>query len=266
MLKALKMDFYRFFKTKSFYIILAALTASCAIMIWSFYITSTAMTSDMGLDLGESFLELLPHTVDEYFDAFLQGNFLVLFTVIFAVLFCSAEYKNGYIKNIASIVSKRSGLVFSKLICILCAIVIMHIITVLCIIAGCAGIIGITEVQNIRGIVLEVIWGIIMNFSIASVIVMLFMITRKATFPMITGIIYVLMGSSVFSLADLIAEKVFKASDFTVAKYTNMGNMLYFVNSSASSETLIRSGIVAAVFFALSSVVSCILINRKDIR
>ena len=266
MLKSLKADFYRFFKTKSLYIILGAILVSCAIMIWSFYITSTAMTTEMGAELGTSIVELLPHTVDEYFDSFFQGNFLVLFTVIFTVIFCNAEYKHGYIKNIASMVSRRSGLVLSKLVCIFAAIIMMHIITVLCIIVGCMGFMGISDVENIRGIVVEVIIGVLMNMSLASVMVMLFVSVKKATMPMIVGIIYVLMGSSLFSLADLIVNKLFKITDFSVAKYTNMGNMLYYVNSCASSGTIARAGVVAAVILILSSVVSCILINKKDIR
>ena len=89
MLKSLRMDLYRMVRTKSTYIILAAMIASCAMMIWSFYVTSTAFSSGMmgetGVDMD--FAALMPQTVDGYFDAFFQGNFLVLFTVIFTVIF-----------------------------------------------------------------------------------------------------------------------------------------------------------------------------------
>lgn len=266
MLKTLKMDFYKFIRTKSFYIILGAVILSCSFIIWSFYITSSTAVSEMGTAIGENIEEMMPSTVDEYFDSFFQGNFLVLFTVIFTVLFCSAEYKHGYIKNTASMIARRSGLVFSKLVCIFTAVIIMQLFTVLCVIVGCVGIIGVNTVDNMRGIILEVVWSILLNMSLASVIMMLFMTTRKATMPMIVGIIYVLLGSTLFSLINLIFDKLLGISDFDVAQYTNIGNLLYYINSSASKEVLIRSGIVAAVFFVLSCAISCVLINKKDIR
>ena len=252
MLKALKMDLYRMVRTKSTYIILAAMIASCAMMIWSFYVTSTAFSSGM---MGEAGV-----------DMDLASLILVLFTVIFTVIFCGAEYKHGYIKNVASVVSKRTGLVISKLICIFIEIIVLHALTALCIIIGCRGFLGITEIHNVSGVVLEVIWGVLMNLSMASVIMLLFTIARKTTLPMVLGIIYVLMGSTVYSLADLIVEKLFKITDFSVAEYTNMGNMLSYVNSTASQSTLIRSAVVAVVYLVVSTVVSCILMNKKDVR
>ena len=268
MLKALRMDLYRMVRTKSTYIILAAMIASCAMMIWSFYVTSAAFSSGMMGETGAdmNLAALMPQTIDGYFDAFFQGNFLVLFTVIFTVIFCGAEYKHGYIKNVASVISRRTGLVISKLICIFIEIIALHALTVLCIIIGCRGFLGITEVNNVRGVVLEVIWGILMNLSMASVIMLLFIIARKTTLPMVIGIIYVLMGSTIYSLADLIVEKLFKITDFSVAEYTNMGNMLSYVNSTASQSTLIRSAIVAVVYLVVSAVVSCMLMNKKDVK
>ena len=104
------------------------------------------------------------------------------------------------------------------------------------------------------------------HLSVASVIMLLFIIARKTTLPMVIGIIYVLMGSTIYSLADLIVEKLFKITDFSVAEYTNMGNMLSYVNSTASQSTLIRSAIVAVVYLVVSAVVSCMLMNKKDVK
>ena len=268
MIRALKMDLYRMVRTKSTYILLASMIASCAMMIWSFYVTSTAFSSGVMADAGTGLdiASLMPQTIDGYFDSFFQGNFLVLFTVIFTVLFCGAEYKHGYIKNVASVISNRTGLIISKLICVLIEIIILHALTALCIIIGCRGFLDITEINNVSGVVLEVIWGVMMNFSLASVVILLFTVARKTTLPMVLGIIYVLMGSTVYSLADLVVEKLFKITDFSVAEYTNMGNMLSYVNSTASQSTLVRSAIVAAVYLVASTVVSCILMNKKDVK
>ena len=45
-----------------------------------------------------------------------------------------------------------------------------------------------------------------------------------------------------------------------------MGNMLSYVNSTASQSTLIRSAVVAVVYLVASAVVSCMLMNKKDVK
>lgn len=265
MINTLKMDLYRFFRSVALYVILGIIFITTAMVIYSFNLTTSPAIAESGIELPAEFLELLPHSVDGYFDGIFQGNFLVLFSVIFTVVFANAEFKNGFIKNIAALVPNRITMVFSKLLVILLAIIMFHAITVLCLIAGCCGIIGMREVDNPGGIVVMVLMSIFMNWALSALTYMIFMFARKSILPMVSSIVYVLMGSSAYMLINLIIEKAFGATEFAIEKYTVMGNMLYFVNSHAESADIIRSLVVTTVVTAVSVVVSCVLMKKKDI-
>lgn len=266
MLNALKMDFYRFRRTKSLYIILAAAAAMCAFTIWSIYLMSSPMITESGIALPDGFAELAPKTVDGYIDSFFQGNFLVLFTVIFAVIFCNSEHRGGFIKNIASVTSNRIGLVLSRVVIILLADILLHIVTAACVLIACYGIMGIKEVINPSGIVFTILVSVAMNLSLGSLFMMLFMLCRKIILPLISGIVYVLMGSTVFALVDMIFTKLIGLSEFAMEKYTNLGNMTYFVNTSASAGTYWRAAAVALAVLIISIIVSWQSLNKKDIK
>ncbi|MCM1307711.1 MAG: ABC transporter permease [Butyrivibrio sp.] len=266
MLNALKMDFYRFRKTKSLYIIMGAAVAVCAFTIWSMYLMTSPMITESGIPLPDGFDALVPKTVDGYVDSFFQGNFVVLFTVIFAVIFCNTEHRGGFIKNIASVTSNRIGLVLSRTLVILAADILIHMVTAACVFVACFGILGVKEIVNPSGIVLTFLVSIAMNLALGALTMMLFMLCRKIILPLISAIVYVLMGSTVFTLADMIFTKLVGLSDFRIEKYTNLGNMLYFINTSASGGDYLRAALVALAVLAVSVIVSWQSLNRKDIR
>lgn len=265
MLNSLKMDFYRFFKSISLYIILGTIVVMVASVIYSFSIISDPAILETGIALPPDLMALMPQNADGYFDSIFQGNFLVLFSVIFTVIFANSEFKNGFIKNIATVVPNRLSMVFSKMLVFLAAIVMFHIITAICLVVGCFGILGLGEVVNPGGIVLTIVMSIFMNWTLAVFTYMLFMISRNAILPMITGVVYVLMGSMAYSLVDLLIEKICNINIFEIEKYTVMGNLLFFVNSRAEASTIIRALIVTIIVFGLSTGVSCVLMKKKDI-
>lgn len=265
MINALKMDLYRLFRTISFYVIIGIIIFTAGTIIWSLYMTSNPALSEAGAIIPDDIAALLPKDLDGYFNSFFQGNFLVLFTVIFTVIFANTEYKNGYIKNIISVVPNRVVLVFSKLLVFLIAITIMHIVTVISILVGCFAFVKCDVSSNVLGIIKLILYGILMNWALSAMTYMLFMFARKSILPMVSGIVYVLMGSSAYMLINMIIEKAFKVNSFAIEKYTVMGNMLYFVNTASDASTLVRAGIVTAIVFVSSTVVSCILIKKKDL-
>lgn len=266
MLNALKMDFYRFRKTKSLYIILGVAVVMCAFTIWSMYLMSSPAITESGIPLPDGFDELVPKTVDGYVDSFFQGNFIVLFVVIFAVIFCNTEHRGGFIKNIASVTSNRIGLVLSRTVVILAADILIHAVTTACVFIACFGILGVNEIVNPSGIACTILISIVMNLALGGLAMMLFMLCRKIILPLISGIVYVLMGSTVYSLVDMIFTKLIGLSEFQIEKYTTLGNMLYFVNTKASATDYIRAIIVSLVVLAVSVVISWQSLNRKDIK
>ena len=134
MLKLIKMDLYRMFHTKAFYVVWIFLAATIAF--------STVMTKEdykyMQEEAAKGQLESVSEgnlnvglnvtiptkpgekvTVFDQVFANMQSKFVALFLVIFAVLFSTADITSGYIKNIGGQVKERRNLILSKAIVLL---------------------------------------------------------------------------------------------------------------------------------------------------
>ena len=134
MLKLIKMDLYRMFHTKAFYVVWIFLAATIAF--------STVMTKEdykyMQEEAAKGQLESVSEgnlnvglnvtiptkpgekvTVFDQVFANMQSKFVALFLVIFAVLFSTADITRGYIKNIGGQVKERGNLILSKAIVLL---------------------------------------------------------------------------------------------------------------------------------------------------
>lgn len=134
MLKLIKMDLYRMFHTKAFYVVWIFLAATIAF--------STVMTKEDYKYMQEEAVKGQLESVSEgnlnvglnvtiptkpgekvtVFDqvfANMQSKFVALFLVIFAVLFSTADITSGYIKNIGGQVKERGNLILSKAIVLL---------------------------------------------------------------------------------------------------------------------------------------------------
>ena len=135
MLKLIKMDLYRMFHTKAFYIIWIILGAAV--------IFSTTMSKEdyqyMQEEAAKGQLETVSEegtlnfglsvslptkpeekvTIFDQIFANMQSKFIALFLVIFTVLFSTADLTSGYIKNIGGQVKDRGSLILSKAIVLL---------------------------------------------------------------------------------------------------------------------------------------------------
>lgn len=134
MLKLIKMDLYRMFHTKAFYVVWIFLAATIAF--------STVMTKEdykyMQEEAAKGQLESVSEanmnvglnvtiptkpgekvTVFDQVFANMQSKFVALFLVIFTVLFSTADITSGYIKNIGGQVKERGNLILSKAVVLL---------------------------------------------------------------------------------------------------------------------------------------------------
>ncbi len=270
MLNIIKMDFYRLFKSKSFYLISGIAIVMTIFIMLMFGVYSLALNQlDTGTLNAETMALLetsLPSTFSQYFEVFYFGNYITLLLVIFIVIFCNAEFGRGYIKNIASLITPRYKFAFSKLIVIAFVTVFIYILPAIVIICGCAiGGVPMT-LENPAGLAKMIIVGIIMNISLTAFTMMLFYIFRKSMPALISGIVYVTMGQFAYSLLNLVFKAALQTEKIDITKFTNLGNMLYHVNMSADTVTYVRSVIVAVVILAASMALTCMSLNKKDIK
>lgn len=264
-----RMDVYRVFRNKMTYILLGATVLLNIIVMGSFAMLELSLRYIDFEALGAETVALLettlPNDFGGYIEYFFCGNLLIVFLTVFALIFCSSEYQTGYIKNTAVNILPRHLTFFSKLIVVAVYTVITYLITGLIVMIGCY-LLGFTKIDNPGKIIRMILLQILCNYSLTTFFMMIFYITRKNVIAMVAGLIYGTMGNLAYALIALLVSVAFPNSDFDLTKYTNLGNIIFHMNTSATVNDCIRAAIVAVIFIGISTFFSCVSINKKDIK
>ena len=276
MANRLKMDFYRLFKTPLFYILIGAT------ILFLFYMMGTFMFLDFTLNNIDSqalddetmglIVGIMPSDFKSYLEIFFIGNFFIVFLVIFAVVFSSAEYKTGYIKNTSAYTSPRYLSYFSNLIIVTIFTAILFLVGGIVVSIG--GIImDVIDFNKSPELIFDYIKSLIpfmatkflSNVSLTAFFLMIFYLLRNATPVMISGLTYTMLGTALFGLINVVIAAAFNKADFDISLYTNLGNMTY-VGIGADTSDIVRSIIVSVVILGISTFVSCFTLQKKDVR
>ena len=276
MANRLKMDFYRLLRSPLFYILIGATILFTIYMMGTFMfldftlnnIDTQALDDEtMGLIVG-----MMPSDFKSYLELFFIGNFFIVFIVIFAVVFSSAEYKSGYIKNTAAHTSPRYLSYFSNLIIVTVFTAILFLVGG--IIVSIGGIImDVIDFNKSPELIFDYIKSLIpfmatkflSNVSLTAFFLMIFYLLRNATPVMISGLTYTMLGTTLFGLINIVIAAAFNKADFDISLYTNLGNMKY-VRIGADTSDIVRSIIVSVVILGISTFVSCFTLQKKDVR
>ena len=276
MSRIIRMDFYRLFRNKLTYILLGSTVLFTAFMMLTYGFLEMSLklldTEELGADTVALINASLPQNLEGYFTMFISGNLIIVFIILFAVLFCSAEYKTGYIKTTAVSILPRYLTYFSKLIVVSIYCLIVFALVLLVLFGGCA-ILGYKGFENpdvIPKVIAVVGAQILCNISLTSFFMMIYYVTRSTSITMISGLVYSTMGSVLYSLINMLLAVAFPGKNLDSSLFTNLGNMIYNLNIYETGvdfrNNIIRSVIVSVLFFALSSFLSCLAIDIKDIK
>lgn len=125
MFNLIKMDFYRMFRTKSFYIVGLILAAFVAMMMYSLGSSDPAWIQEYyGYDINNmQMIDLLYET--------LMNGMIPMVIGIGAAMFICTDYSSGYIKNIASSVKNKTTIALSKFVVSTVGIIIYFILMIL---------------------------------------------------------------------------------------------------------------------------------------
>ncbi len=131
MFNIIKMDLYKMFKMRSFYVVNIIAMVSIAIMLLFVVVdadktdlkgsNATTVYEDkdqnvkLGVDVDDSQLLGTEQNVLTIYSSFMSSGFYLFLSVIFTMIFALSENKNGYIKNIGGQVRHRWQLFVSKL-------------------------------------------------------------------------------------------------------------------------------------------------------
>ncbi len=281
MLNLVKMDLYRFFRSKSLIIMIVICLFAAAIYPIGTKLTGEAGGISINFTVGTEETQgndtvvventetdnIMPMTVADQFESICCGESLMLFVAIFMALFVSTEQKNGFIKNIAGQQKFRGSLIGSKIVVaavfvavIFISTMIFMIATTLIIYEGNVTLGFDTEFFKVVGV------QYLLHFALAMLIIFLCTLTRSSALSMTLG---VLIPTGVFvivyMLITMLVNKIDGLENFNLTDYV-VECCTQAVTSGANAEVLTRSVIVAVAYAVISGFVAVLLMQKRDVK
>lgn len=197
----------------------------------------------------------------------MRSQLLAILCVIFAAIFTNADYKNGYIKNIAGQFPRREQLVASKFIVIAFQVLVMVIVFTISIVVsgyvmwGSDFYLGsVTELFQYLGV------QYLLHLGIAAVMMLLCTLTYSTAFSMTSGILLCSgLAVPIYSLINKAINGLKTGLEFDINKYILDGNITMLLYDS-TSEVMVRGVAVGVAFAIVSLFISMIIVKKRDIR
>lgn len=196
-------------------------------------------------------------------------SLLIILLFVSVVSFTYADFANGYVKNLAGQVGKRSNYIFSKFV----VIAIMNLIFVVT--GSLSNVIG--ELSGtafggkieVDGLILAGIATLVIKWMLCVAIstILLFITTgvRNKTLASIVGVV---IGTGALGLVyfglDSAISGIFKVSDFSIASY--MPDQLMNTVNVGTNMAVFNAIIVAVVCTALFLALSVKTFNSRDVK
>lgn len=284
MFNVLKMDLYRMAKSNATWIILLA---SMLMMFVSIFMTSQDIDYynsnpialenlqenggeiNWGIYIGSvnpkwcngneiSLMDLVAVNI--------KSKLLLMFLVVFITYFVGSEGRNGFIKNIAGQVRNRSSLILGKFIAIGIFTIVMIVAAIFSTMLGSLIFLGYVNFVGIKQGLIFLVVQILLHIGYGMFILLLFNVTRSSIATMLSGI---LIAAGILQVVDAILFSIFKGLDsiegFSVMKYLTSGNVgVLSINSSNAVYT--QAGMIAVCAIVLMTVLSSIIIQRRDLQ
>ncbi|MGR5617586.1 ABC transporter permease [Mediterraneibacter gnavus] len=283
MLNMIRMELYRMFKTKSLYVIWLVLAAGILFTTGlsademktytmeekqEMYEYATGQQKSDTVNLGmDVTVPTKPGDTVSVFDLFygnIKGKFLVLFMVIFAVLYSTADMTSGFIKNIAGQVRDRRGLVFAKGVSLFVYTVLTMLIFT-----------GIQTISNalffdelVFGPVKEFLQyaGIqtLLHFALLIIVMCIAIVLRNNVISMMLSVCLCMNVLVIFYsfLDNLIAKAHIK--NFHVLEYTVTGN-ISFLETNVTAKMAVTALAVSIAFVIVMIEVCSTVFKKRDI-
>lgn len=282
MLNMIRMELFRMFKTKSLYVIWAAM-AACLFFANSLSAEEIqtytmeekqemyeAAMSDEDEDIIFGMYVTLPTKPGEavsVFDGFyanVHGKFVALFMVIFTVLYATADITSGYVKNIAGQVKNRGNLILAKSV----ALLLYTIFTMLL----------FTGAQMLSNAVLynEFVMGpgkeffqyaalqTLLHFALIMVIMCIAVVLHNNVISMMISVCLCMnVLVMLYGVVDKAVTKI-GIQDFHIMDYTVSGKIVN-LGMNAAPKTMGMAVMVGVVFIVVMLAFSMTVFKKRDI-
>lgn len=260
MINILKVDLYKMFKAKSFYVIGIILAAFSALNAYAF--------AKISLDANEELLMLIN---SNFFVVFMQNvNSVVTYVTLFVVLFMVSEFSNGTIKNIATKGYLRESIYFSKLI--------VGAVSTLIYVAVVALSIYLPYIFVLRGHItneFEMPKYFINSFFIMllhllayiSIGLMIASLVRKSGLSVVCLFAFTSLIPFILDMLDKLLASNFETK-FSLSKYFISGSLGYAISQadlSIPDKDIVRVILVPICFFVASVAIGVTVFKKRDI-
>lgn len=245
MTKMIKMDIYRFFRSASTWIILfaAVILAFLSVMLVH---TNTSIQ--------------LYYNAGELLAAQINGGMLMALCAVAVIIFVSAKYKNGFIKNIANQLPRRELLVFPEIIVSSVACALYFFTYSICTIAAGVILFGNTFIVfPFLNIIKLLIVQFVLHWSFCCLLLLLYMLTNSTTATMVLGF---LMSFKVLNVFYTLVERF---THFYIAQYMLDSN-IFQIGVESTKPAYIRAVIVGLIFLLAGNILLCVVMHKKDIK
>ncbi len=260
MLKLLRADFYRLFRSKSFYICTLVAIALSLMDLWISYVAYKTMPEQK-----EVFAAILPDSgIDFGIKVLANGNVEMLLSIIIAI-FITAEFSHGTMKNVVSKGYSKIKIYFSKYITMLTA---TYIVLFLGMIIGTinatftSGKLGDFNAENVAWIFKSLGIEIVLNAAFVAILVLVSMIVRNLGGVIAINILGVMtVMPLIFMLLQYIAKGKIKFTEYDL--FTNITTS---IAKGTQTSDLLRAVIVGCIYFILMTGIGIFAFKKSDIK
>lgn len=270
MLNLLRMDFYRIFRSKGFYVCLGALILANALLFGLLYILADPSARQYFLALGGEiktsgdFVELntfVSNTtiLEIYHQGTVGAGFFAVITGVFSAIFVCADFDSGFIKNIIAAHENKWDYILSKTVC-LCVVNLLFLVVnfgvLLVLNIAAKGFFNPAEPADILFYMLCA-WLLINAFSMLTMFICV--ATRRfaagvaSAICINSGLITVILSSGleIFGFGWVTENTI----------YMNLFNLPQVFHGTYG----LRPVITALVFFVIYIIISKLILAKKDI-
>lgn len=284
MINCMKMDLYRMFRMKSFYvvgIILAAavlFTTYMSVLDYNMMkeeyannpqvseqeISSDGEAINLGMDVTIPTRPGEMVTVYDQVYANLHGKFIAMFMVIFAVLFSSADMSSGYIKNIGGQMKNRGTLILSKAFALFIYTVLAMLFYLIIQTAMQAVCFPEFQIGSLKNLAVYSATQLILHYALLLICMAVTVIVRGKVFSMTFAVLLCMNIMVVFySTADKVIAKL-GIEDFNLIRYTVTGR-ISLLEMAPSSDACMKAMLIAVLLGAAVTLLSGQIFRKRDI-
>lgn len=245
----IKMDLYRFFRSPSTWKILLA---DIMLAFLSVMLVYTTTKKDTSISIYSNAGELLA--------AQIGGGMLMVLCTVSVILFVSAKYKDGFIKNIANQLPRRELLVFPEIIVAAIACALYFLVYSVCTIVAGAVIFENTFITfSFFAILKLLIVQFILHWGFCCLLLLFYILTSSTAFTMAAGLLMA------FRILNIFYALIERFVHFKIDRYMLDAN-IFQIGMESTKTMYTRAAVVGLIFLLAEIALLCFVMRKKDIK